>query len=34
MSQEIIEIGGIFVTDMLEHAAEARSSVHDTNGDE
>lgn len=34
MSQEIIEIGGICVADMLEHALEARSSINDTNGDE
>ena len=34
MSQEIIEVGGIAVTDMLKHAFEARSSINDTNGDD
>ena len=34
MSQKVIELGGISVADMMEHADEARFSINDETGDE
>lgn len=34
MSLEIMELGGIGVTDMMEHAEEARFATDDHTGDE